>query len=68
MKNKSFRKTCTRLLGLIAFILTGGGLVVSTAINEENIYKTEILLIMGAFFIISLIDHYKKLVSEDDEN
>lgn len=66
MKKKGFFKSATRILGLAAFILTGGGLVVSTVINEENIHKTEILLIMGAFFIISLIDHYKKLIKEDD--
>lgn len=50
MSRKLFSKKGTRLLGLIAFIATGGGLIISTAINEENIYKTEILIIFGCFF------------------
>lgn len=57
-----------RLLGLIAFIATGGGLIISTAINEENLYKTEILIIMVCFFVISLIDHYRSLIKVEDED
>lgn len=68
MDLKSFKKNYKKIFGLVAFIATGGGLVISTAVNEENIYKTEILLVMGAFFAISLIDHFKKLTSGDDKN
>lgn len=68
MKIKLFKKKCRRILGLIAFIATGGGLIISTAIHEENFYKTEILIIIGCFFAISLVDHFKKLVSGDDKN
>ena len=68
MNRKLSSKTVTRLLGLAAFIATGGGLIVSTAINEENFYKTEILIIIGCFFAISLVDHFRKLVPGDDKN
>ncbi|NLJ77888.1 MAG: hypothetical protein GX329_00850 [Tissierellia bacterium] len=66
MNRKLLNKTGTRLLGLIAFIATGGGLIISTAINEENFYKTEILIILGGFFAISLADHFKKLIERDE--
>ncbi|QQK08049.1 hypothetical protein [Miniphocaeibacter halophilus] len=68
MNNNFLNKKRTRLLGLFAFIATGGGLIVSTAINEKNIYKTEILIIFGCFFAISLVDHFKQLIEKDDEN
>jgi hypothetical protein len=65
MSRKLSSKRSTRLLGLIAFIATGGGLIISTAVNEENFYKTEILIIFGCFFAISLVDHFKKLIERD---
>lgn len=68
MGRRLFSKNSTRLLGLIAFIATGGGLIISTAINEENLHKTEILIIFGGFFAISLVDHFKKLIERDDGN
>ncbi len=68
MNSKEFIKNSRRLLGLFAFIATGGGLIISTAINEKNIYKTEILIIFGCFFIISLVDHFNKLIERDDKN
>lgn len=57
-----------RLLGLVAFMATGGGLIISTAVNDENFFKTEILVIFGSFFTISLRDHYKKLIEREDEH
>lgn len=66
MINKLFSKKITRLFGLLAFIATGGGLIISTIINEENFYKTEILIIFGCFFAISLVDHYKHLLERED--
>lgn len=73
MKNKSFKKNILiikknidKFLGLMAFIATGGGLIISTAIRERNIYKTEVLVIIGCFYIISLIDYFKKLILEED--
>ena len=73
MNNKSFKdnmsiikKNIDKFLGLMAFIATGGGLIISTAIHEKNIYKTEILVIIGCFYIISLIDYFKKLILEED--
>ena len=66
MNRKLFGEKCTCFLGLIAFIATGGGLILSTAANEENIYKTEILIIFGCFFAISLVDHFRKLKESED--
>lgn len=51
----------TRTIGLLAFIATGAGLIVSAAGNETNLYKTEIILIFASFFAISLQDHFRKL-------
>lgn len=61
MRKKILNSTSARLLGLMAFIGTGGGLILSTAINDRNFYKTEILIIYGGLFAISLVDHYRKL-------
>lgn len=65
MNKNLFSKRTARLLGLMAFIATGGGLIISTAVNERNLYKTEILIIFGCFFAISLVDHFKKLIKKD---
>ena len=67
MNRKLFGEKCTCFLGLIAFIATGSGLIISTAANEENIYKTEILIIFGCFFGISLIDHFRKIKESDNK-
>lgn len=67
MKRKIFARRNAKILGLIAFIATGGGLIASTAINEDNFYKTEILIILGCFFVISLVNHYRKLKESDDK-
>ena len=48
-------------LGLIAFIATGGGLLISTLIHERSEYKLEILVIFGIFFAISLADYFRRL-------
>lgn len=61
MGRKIFSHSTTRLLALAAFIATGGGLIYSAAINNRNFYKTEILIIYGGLFAVSLIDHYKNL-------
>lgn len=66
MIRKLFNNKSARILGLLAFVLTGGGLIITTAINEENFYKTEILIIFGCFFAISLIDHFKKVIKKED--
>ena len=67
MNLKKFYEKSTFFLGLVAFIATGGGLIISIAVNERNFYKTEILIIFGCFFAISLIDHYKKLREKDEK-
>ncbi len=67
MNRKIFPRNVARVLGLLAFIATGGGLLISTALNGENFYKTEILLIFGGLFAISLIDHFTTLIRRDDD-
>lgn len=67
MNKKLLTKRSTRLLGLIAFIATGGGLIISTAIHEKNFYKTEIVIIFGCFFAISLIEHFRKVLKRDNK-
>ncbi|HLR20977.1 MAG TPA: hypothetical protein VK087_03130 [Tissierellaceae bacterium] len=57
-----------KVLGLIAFIATGAGLKISTAINEESFYKTAIVIIIGCFFAVGLVDHFRKLILGDDSN
>jgi len=66
MRRSLFSKKSARILGLMAFIATGGGLIISTAINEENFYKTEILVIFGCFFAVSLVDHYRRLIERNN--
>lgn len=68
MPRKKPNRTIARILGLLAFIATGGGLIVSTVIKQENFYKTEILLIYGGLFAISLIDHFLKLIERDEDH
>lgn len=67
MDKKVFCKNCTRLFGLIAFIATGGGLIFSAIIEDRNFYKTEILVILGFLFVVSLADHFKKLIEKDEK-
>lgn len=67
MNRNLINKKSARLLGLVAFIATGGGLIISTAVNERNFYKTEIAIILGSFFALSLADHFKKLLKRQDK-
>lgn len=50
------------ILGLIAFVITGLGLFISTIINENNMMKITIIIILIVFFIISLTEHFRDLV------
>lgn len=70
MKNdkKILLRNTRRLLGLIAFIATGGGLILDAMFTEPNFYKTEILVIFGCLYAISLADHFRKLRKRDDED
>lgn len=54
-----------KLIGLAAFIATGGGLMIYTSIREKSFFGTEILLIIGFFFMVGLIDHFKNLMVGD---
>lgn len=62
MNWKYIIKIIRKLLGLTAFIATGGGLIITAIFNDENFYKTEILVIYGCLFAISLADHFKKVL------
>lgn len=68
MKKIILSKKSKSRIGLLAFIATGGGLIVSTASHERNLYKIEILIIFGCFFAISLVDHFRKLKERDEKN
>ena len=59
--SKDFKGKISIRLGLIAFIATGGGLIISTILNEESFYKIEILIIFGIFFTLSLWNYYQKM-------
>lgn len=52
-----------KLLGLIAFVLTGAGLMMQTLTKGINSINISFLVIIGCFFTISLFDHYKELKS-----
>ena len=64
---KIFNHTTLRRIGLLAFIATGGGLLVSTALNDSNVYKTEIMLVLGCFFLVSLVDHYRHIMTVEHQ-
>ena len=73
MNRELFRKRWTKLLGLIAFIAVGVGLIISSIANEENFYIIGILIIFGFLFVMSLIDHFKvvlfkEVVKRDDKS
>lgn len=68
MSKKIFTKKIGKILALLAFMTTGGGLILSTAINERNFYKTEILIIFGCFFVISLVDHFKTVAKIESKS
>ena len=68
MKRKIVDKNLARVLGFLAFIATGGGLLVSTAIKNSNFHKTEIVLVYGGLFAISLIDHLIQLIEGDEKD
>ena len=51
--------------GLLAFMAVGVGLIVSTIINDDNLYKTEILILLSAFYLMSLWDHYRQIPEKD---
>lgn len=68
MRLRSWYRKAKSILGLFAFIATGGGLIVSTATNQGNFYKTEILFIFGALFAVSLVDQFTKLIKRDEND
>jgi hypothetical protein len=51
--------------GLLAFVAVGVGLIVSTITNDDNLYKSEILILLSSFYLMSLWDHYRQISSKD---
>lgn len=66
MTRKLISEKFLRLLGLTAFIATGWGLIISTLIKEESIYKIGLLILFGFFFAVSVSDNFKKLLERED--
>jgi len=52
-----------KLLGLIAFISTGVGLLISTIIKDMNLLNIVFIGIIGYFFAISVVEHFNDLKS-----
>lgn len=50
-----------KLIGLIAFVATGIGLMISTIMKNMNLLNTGITAIVGCFFVISLAEHFDEL-------
>lgn len=52
-----------KLFGLIAFVATGLGLMLSTVSKDMNLINGVFLLIIGFFFTVSLKDHFHDLIN-----
>jgi drug/metabolite transporter (DMT)-like permease len=50
-----------KLLGLAAFAATGSGLLFTVGLHETGPLNTVILMAVGYFFTLSLVDHYREL-------
>ena len=50
-----------KLIGLVAFAATGSGLLFTVGLNEMSPLNTIILMTVGYFFTLSLVDHDKEL-------
>ena len=50
-----------KLLGLISFIVTGMGLIVSTIIKDISLVNIAFLIIVVCFFTVSLLEHFNEL-------
>lgn len=57
-----------RILGIIAFVAVGEGLILSAAFKEKNFFSIEILVIIAFFFMISLLDHIYELIAGEGKN
>jgi len=50
-----------KLIGLAAFAATGSGLLFTVGLNDMGPLNTIILMSVGYFFTLSLVDPYKDL-------
>lgn len=65
MNKKLFKDKWLILLGLISFIATGLGLIISTIVNEDSFYWIGIIIIFALLFAIALVDHFKETLEKD---
>lgn len=56
----------SKLLGFIAFVAIGLGLLVLSILRGESTLITLKLILVGGFFIYGLYEHYKELIEQDD--
>ncbi len=50
-----------KMIGLLAFVATGVGVMVSTFINDGRPFTIGILLPIAVFYFLGLSDHMKEL-------
>ncbi len=50
-----------KLIGLIAFVVTGVGMMTSTVIKNMNFLNIGCFAIVGCLFAISLVEHFNEL-------
>ncbi len=50
-----------KLVGLAAFAATGTGLLLTVELKDASPLNMTILMVVGYFFTLSLVDHYNNL-------
>ncbi len=50
-----------KMIGLLAFVLTGVGVMVSTFINDGSAVALGVLVPVAVFYFLGLSDHLKEL-------
>ncbi len=50
-----------KILGLIAFFLTGAGLLITALISEFAISNLVIVALFSIFFVLGVGDHFREL-------
>ncbi len=50
-----------KIIGLIAFFLTGAGLLISALASEFTVSNLAILALFSIFFVVGVGDHFREL-------
>ena len=50
-----------KTLGILVFIVTGVGLLVSTLIKDMSIFNIIVFVLIGIFFLMGLVEHFYEL-------